>query len=292
MSNVNFQRQTDQPLYPKILWNRPVSRRSSGRLLMVGGHKSSFSDIQAIYQLALAAGIGECHVIVPDGLSRLLAGAPSTSFVPASPSGSLGKGALGEILARAADYDALLLGPNLSNNSESAILAESILDRYQGPVILCHEALPLAKHRPELITRRHNGLIIATMPEVFTLAANLNVPIKIKDSGVVSKVEIMHQVASASQNNYLLLGKDLLVAAESQLSVTSAVSAMDFFLNASIAVSAVWFTQNSSNRFAALTTAAYILAQARKRLLKATDEALTLQEIKKAIEATLAHDDF
>src|SRR5207253_2372681 len=90
---MDYLKQGSEPLFPKVLWNRPVSRSGAGRLLVVGGHKDEFSSVQAIYQLSLAAGVGQCTVVLPDSLKTLLAGTPDSLFVPASTSGSLGKAA-------------------------------------------------------------------------------------------------------------------------------------------------------------------------------------------------------
>ncbi len=289
---MQIQRQSGEPLYPKLLWNRPISRHGAGRLLIVGGHRNEFSDVQAIYQLSVAAGIGQVNVIMPDSLQRLLAGAPGAIFVPSSPSGSLGKASLAEILHQAANFDALLIGPNLSNNSETAILFESIVGKHQGKLIVSQDALKAAQHRIDLLTNNPNCLIVADMPEVFKLAGSAGIPLAIRDSGVVSKLEILETVAKSGQANYLLLGRDMIVATSGKQSLTSAVSSMDFFASASIATASVWFTQNPKDVFAGLTTAAYILAQARQLLTQPNEEPLTVAEIEKAIEAVLTRDNF
>jgi hypothetical protein len=65
-----FIRQEDEPLYPTILYNRPVTRNAAGRMLVVGGHSGEFSVPTAVHQLATAAGIGECRVVLPDNLAK------------------------------------------------------------------------------------------------------------------------------------------------------------------------------------------------------------------------------
>src|SRR4051812_44492732 len=112
-----FVRQDGDPLYPKILYNRPVTRHGAGRLLVVGGHSGEFSLPTAVYQLALAAGVGDCQVVLPDSLLKFIGGLPGTNFVPSSPSGSLGSEALGRIVELSEEADAVAIGASLSNNS-------------------------------------------------------------------------------------------------------------------------------------------------------------------------------
>jgi NAD(P)H-hydrate repair Nnr-like enzyme with NAD(P)H-hydrate dehydratase domain len=116
--SLQFQKQSDKPLFPNVLWSRPVSRRQGGRLLIVGGQTHGINEVQAIYQAAMAAGAGESQLAVPDTLSSMLAPTGLGIFMPASGSGSLGKAAAGNILHVASDYDALVVAGNLTNNSE------------------------------------------------------------------------------------------------------------------------------------------------------------------------------
>ena len=50
-------RQEGDPAFPKILWNRPVSRAGGGRLLLAGGHTGNLSLPQVVYGAAKAASL-------------------------------------------------------------------------------------------------------------------------------------------------------------------------------------------------------------------------------------------
>ncbi|HEY6736275.1 MAG TPA: hypothetical protein VI322_01010, partial [Candidatus Saccharimonadia bacterium] len=127
-----FLKQANIPLYPQVLYNRPVTRTGAGRLLLVGGHTGEFSQPTAFNQLALAAGAGECRVVMPDKLAALLAGAPGVYFGAATASGSLSRDALGRILQLAEEADALAIGTSLSNNSDTTMLVERLLTEAEG----------------------------------------------------------------------------------------------------------------------------------------------------------------
>src|SRR3954469_20037555 len=102
---VQFTRQDADPLYPKVLYNRPITRSGGGRLLIVGGHSGEFSLPTAIHQFAVAAGVGEAVAVLPDNLAKFLGGAPGTAFAASSTSGSLGREALGRILELSEESD-------------------------------------------------------------------------------------------------------------------------------------------------------------------------------------------
>lgn len=288
MSLPIYQKQARQPLFADVLWNRPLNRAAAGTLLIVGGHSRDFSLVQSFYQTALAAGIGRCRVVLPDSLRSLLAGTPDTVFVPGNASGALAREAFGVIMQMAQEAQAIAIGVNLSSSSETTVLVEALLEKLTIPIILHDEGLSVIKHHPQIATGRPDCLIIADMQQVFKLSGWLELPIAIRaEGGVVNKVEIMGALAQASHCNYLLTGRDMVAAAEGQISLTTTVSAMDFFQAATYGVASVFWAQNHKRPFAGLTTAAYILAQARDRLGQDNQQPLMIGEISEAIKAVL-----
>jgi NAD(P)H-hydrate repair Nnr-like enzyme with NAD(P)H-hydrate dehydratase domain len=266
-----FVRQDEAPLFPKILYNRPVTRQAGGRLLVIGGYASEFSLPTSLHQLALAAGVGECQVVLPDSLARLIGGAPDTLFVPSSPSGSLGTEALGRILGLAEDTDALAIGASLSNNSHTSILVERILQETDRPVILFADALVALSHQVQQYTQRADCLVILTMPEVFKLAGSLGVPISIRrDGGLVNKLEIVRDLAAASKCDYVVYGSEIIVAAGEELVVTPVNYRLSLIPAVYYAVLGALWLQNRAQRREGLTTGAYVLREA-SASLGATD---------------------
>src|SRR3990172_12023595 len=95
-----FLHQTNQPIFPKILWERPINKRAAKQLLIVGGHSMHFSATQQAYLEAIATGVGEAKVVLPDSVLKLTGSSnlPDCLFVPSNTSGSMAKAALDEIL--------------------------------------------------------------------------------------------------------------------------------------------------------------------------------------------------
>jgi NAD(P)H-hydrate repair Nnr-like enzyme with NAD(P)H-hydrate dehydratase domain len=278
-----FTKQGDRPLFPDVFWNRPTMRQRAGRLLLVGGHRGEFSLLQAIYHSAEAAGIGECIAAMPDSLRRSVGEAPFGRFVPASASGSLGKGALGALLQLGSDADALVIGANLTNNAETAVIIESLITKLEQPVVITEETIGILQFHPELITGNPRALVVTTMPGLFALAGHHHMPIAIKPGGgVVGKIEILQQLASISRCSYLVFDSELLVQAESKTSLTPLSQPLSTLPGAVIGIAATFWIQHQVQSYQALSAAAFVLAQA------TTAAPTTYAAITKQVQETLS----
>lgn len=257
-----FVKQIGQPLFPKTLWNRPVSRMGAGRLLIIGGHEQAFSLPQGIYQLADAAGAGDVQVLLPDSLRPLLGPLGIGIFLPSTGSGSLSKKSLGESLLLAEDYDATLIGPQLSNHSETMVFTDGFISKHQGQMILVEDALIAIGANPKVATNRSDVLIIVSLQELFKLITALGIIIKHRpERGLLNLVGLLHALMDHTAANYVLYGQDLIVASHGKVSVTPFTAAAKEYLPAIYGTFATFFIQNPANHYEGLTTAAYVLSQ-------------------------------
>ena len=287
MSDQAYQLQEDEALYPKVIWNRPVARHGAGRLLVVGGYLGDFSLPTAVYGLALAAGVGDCSVALPDSLLKYLAGTPATTFVPSSHSGSLGREALGHILDLGEEADAVAIGAGLSNNSETATLIERLLQELDRPIIAFADALVALQYNVKLLTDRTNALIILTMPELFKLAGHLSVPIHIRrEGGLVNKIEIVQAVKAEVVADLVIYGVETIVAQGTNVSVTPTNPVLSRLPAAYYGVVSVFWLQNRAQPYEGLTTAAWILRQAGADLTQ--QEVPTASSIAKNVAKSLS----
>ncbi len=263
MAIPKFTKQAGKPLFPEIFWNRPTMRRRAGRLLVVGGQRHEFSLVQAIYQMAEAAGVGECQVCLPDSLQRMMGAETSFArFVPASASGSLGKAALGEIIALAGDFDGLVVGANLTNNAETAVMIEALVRQLEIPLIITEEVIEILRFQPALITGNPHALVVTTMNGLFALANHHHLPIAIKPgAGVVGKITILQQLAAISRCSYLVYDHEALVTAGGETSLTPLQRDLSPWPATAIGLGGVLWLQNQAKPLAALTTAAFLLAE-------------------------------
>jgi NAD(P)H-hydrate repair Nnr-like enzyme with NAD(P)H-hydrate dehydratase domain len=274
------QRQEDKPLFPDIFWNRPTLKSRGGRLLVVGGHKHEFALIQGIYQLAEAAGAGYVQAAMPDTLRRLFPSADFGYFLPSTASGSLGRASLGELQHLAAENDGVILGANLTNNAETGILIESLLRQLENTVIITEETINILKFNPDLITGNPHAVVVTTMPGLFNLANNHHLPLAIRpNSGVIGKLEILRQLVEISRCRYLVFDREVMVAADGQLSLTPLAEPLSDQPAIPVALAAVMAIQNPSRPFQALTTAAYLSREiAKSQTQTLTQAASTIRQ--------------
>jgi NAD(P)H-hydrate repair Nnr-like enzyme with NAD(P)H-hydrate dehydratase domain len=256
-----LQQTAADPLFPKILYNRPISRGSSGTLLVIGGHAKQFDDIQAVYQYAVACGIGKCQVVLPDSLRKLLQGFDDTWFVPSSPSGSIGRASLGEIDELLLSADGLIIGPNLSSNSETAIVAEKVITEAKVPMVVAADAIDGLTFHAQAMTSRAECVLVLDMAQLFKLAGALKLPLAVRpERGILGRVEIVQQVAAITKSAIVCFGREIIIGQNDQVSVTTALEPPTPELVAGL-VSSFW-TQQHGDSFERLTTAAYVCAAA------------------------------
>src|ERR1700683_256876 len=267
MNPPQFTTQNDAPLFPNVLFNRPVTRHAAGRMLLVGGHAHEFSLPPAIHQLAMAAGIGECNVVLPDTLASLLSGAPGTLFAAANPSGALSREALGRILELAEDADAVAVGASLSNNSDTAMLIERLITGIERPLIAFDDALTATQHNAGTVTGNPDALVILTMTEVFKLAGRLGIAINIRrGAGLINKLEIIQDLKAATQCQFAVYGSEIIVAADTALIVTPISYRLSLVPALFYAVLGTFWLQNRTNQRAGLATGAWLIHELSRQL--------------------------
>jgi hypothetical protein len=291
MNLPEFTRQADTPLFPNILFNRPITRTGAGRLLVVGGHSGEFSQPTAIHQLALAAGVGECHVVLPDNLAKFLSGAPGTYFAASSTSGSLGREALGRILQLSEEADAVALGASLSNNSNTTILIDKLATEIKRPMIVFDEALPALKTNLGAITANPKSLLILTMPEVFKICGALGIPIQIRPgAGLLAKLEIIANLQAACQCQIAVFSTEIITCTPEGLVVTPINYRLSMVPAVFYAVLGTFWLQNPKSPHRGLATGAFVISKASINL-GATDRP-SVGELATAIDRELRQDQF
>jgi NAD(P)H-hydrate repair Nnr-like enzyme with NAD(P)H-hydrate dehydratase domain len=259
----NFVRQTNAPLYPKVLYNRPITRSGGGRLLIVGGHSGEFSLPTAIHQFAVAAGVGEATAVMPDNVAKFMQGAPGTAFAASTPSGSLAREALGRILELSEEADAVAIGASLSNNSNAAMLTEKLVGELDRPLILFDEGLVALRQNIRAVTNNPRALIILTMAEVFKLCGSLGVAINIRPGGgLMNKLEIIRDLARAGQADYAVYGTEIITTSGQEMTVTPVNYRTSLTPALFYGTLSTFWLQNRNQPSAGLATGAYLIAQA------------------------------
>jgi hypothetical protein len=285
----DFTRQGAEPLYPKVLFSRPVTRAGGGCLLIIGGYAGEFVAPTNVYGLSAAAGAGECRVALPATLAKVVGDVPGVAYVAASPSGSLGSEALGRLLELSETADALSVGASLSNNSHTAILLERLLAEVERPIIAYGDALAILQRQPKLLTDRTDALIILSMTDVYKLCTKLGVPARLKDGGLINKLEVIQELAAATKCDFAVCDGDIITAAAGQLTVTK-VAGLEALPAAYWAVLGVWWQQNPTRRAEGLVTGAWVLGAVAAKLAE-TGAHASVSAVAAAIAKVLAEND-
>lgn len=250
-NSTMIQKQGNQPLFENILWSRP--QRRLGRVLLIGGHRDGFAELQKVYTSLDAAGIAELHLALPNKLSRLVGNLPGVSLVPSTPSGSIARDALATLEHLASQVDAVSLGPDLSNNSETTLTAERLVDEINAAILIPEssvnqliEQIPRWRHRQNMLIFLNQSQLLKLTAK---LAVNTNIPLNITLDVLAN---ISEAVSSDLKPSLVIAAHDHLIVADGgRVSLTPA--AVDFGL-----MSTFWLQENK--KYEALTTAAFVAA--------------------------------
>jgi len=264
MENTYWHKQTtDKPLFPDLLWSRPESKRTAGKLLIIGGNIHSFAAVGQAYQAAKAAGIGSLRIVLPDALqktvSKLL---PEAVFAISTPSGSFGQRALAELLEQASWADGVLLAGDFGRNSETAIVLEKLVSKYQGQLTLTKDSVDYFVRIAQPVANRTNTCLVLTIAQLQLIATSLKFESAFSfDMGLLQLVDMLHQFTSEFGVDVVLKHLDtLLVAVGGQVSTTKTdLKGEDSWRVTTAAQAAVWWLQNPSKTFEALSSSVLLL---------------------------------
>ena len=247
----------DEPLFPDLLWSRPENRAHAGKLLVVGGNAHGFAAPAEAYQRATKAGAGTVRVLLPNALQKSVGRVfEAGEYAPSTPSGSFAQTALAEVLAMAHWSDGVLLAGDLGRNSETAILIEKFLTKYPGQVTITKDSIEYINSQPQLITQRSNTLLVLSFSQLQKLGIGLKLPTAFTLSmDMLRTVDALHTLTQAFPFAVVTKHLDtIFVAVDGQVSSMPCVGDERIWRLSKAAAASVWWLQNPSKRFEAITT--------------------------------------
>ncbi len=247
----------DKPLFPDLLWSRPENKRQAGKLLIVGGNAHGFAAAGEAYAEAAKAGIGTARVLLPDSLQKTVGKVfVAGEYAPSTPSGSFSQQALAELLGMAAWSDGVLLAGDLGRNSETSILLEKLIAKYDGPLIITHDALDYFVKLPASLLERPRTVLVASFAQLQKLAGSVGYPKAFKFSmELLQLVETLHDFTKQYQPAVVMQHNGTAyVAVDGQVSTTPVTDEERVWRVRTAGHAAVWYLQNPGNTFGALTT--------------------------------------
>lgn len=264
MDTTYWHKQGSEPLFGDLIWSRPQNRLHAGKLLIVGGNAHGFAAPAEAFSAASKAGIGSVRAVMPDHIRPQLkhfhAESLELDFVPSTPSGSLARSSLAELLSHSNWADGVLLAGDLGRNSETAIVLESFATKYSGQMTATKDAADYFISNAKLITGRSDSLMVISLAQLQRLASNLHSPTPVTFAmGVIQLVDWLHDFTD--KNRLMIITKHLdsiFVAVNGQVSSTKTSKDLEESWRVAVAsYAAVWWLQSPKQPFAALTTAVH-----------------------------------
>ncbi len=257
----------DKPLFPDILWSRPENKRFAGKLLIVGGNLYGFAAPGTAYGTAQKAGIGTARVLLPDKLQKTVGKLiPEAEFAPSTLSGSFSKKALAQLLEAADWADGILLAGDFGRNSETAILLDSFMSRFEGQVTVAQDGLDYFLGPKSLLVERANTLSVINLGKLQKLAKNNRPATPILHNMMLADlVETLHDWTTGNPGQIITKHADnFIVASGGQVSTASALVQSNWQIELA-AYASVWRLQQPRQAFRATTTAVFNYMQHRAR---------------------------
>jgi hypothetical protein len=260
------QQNPNHPLFPGMLWSRPENRQLAGKLLIIGGSAHGFAVPAEAFVRAGEAGAGTVRVILPSALAKTIGHIfEAGEYAPSTPSGSFAQNALAEILSLAQWAGAVLLAGDFGRNSETAILLEKFVAKYQGIIAITGDGLDYFLANPYPLLAREHTLLLPTFAQLQKLSSAAHATRAFTSQlDLVHFVEILHSFSTQYPHSSIAMihNDHLFVATGGMISTTAHTrrerTPADTQLIAAYA--AVWFMQNPLQPYPALSCAMATLA--------------------------------
>ena len=255
-----WQQQTaEKPLNSGIMWSRPETKSTAGKMLIVGGNAHGFAAPAEASTAAQKAGIGTSRVLLPSSLSRTIpAGFLEVEFAPSTPSGSFARTALAELLDFSAWADGVLLAGDFGRNSETAVLLEEYARKYKGLLAISGDAIDYFMTETEQVLARQATLLVPSFQQLQKLLTAAGHPTALtSDMGLLKFVDVLHEITEKYAVNLMINYEGSITAAvNGKVSTTKLKEGSDASEIVLSADGLTWWIQNPTKPFDALSAAA------------------------------------
>lgn len=252
-----WQKQTDKPLYPEILWEKPETKARAGKLLIVGGNSHGFQTVAQAYQVALSAGAGEARVVLPDSVKKLMPEIPPhAEFLPSTKTGSFSNEGLNELLGYSQWADAVLISGELGRNSQTALLLESFLEKRRELTALTKDAVDYTYLQADKVLQNPDMVLVASLSQLQKILVGSSGKWLIKfEMTLPQLVEKLHEITSEIPALLITQHHQQIILAQNGQIITQAGAEREELWQLDTAVKAAVFAmQQPQKRFQAIAT--------------------------------------
>jgi len=248
----------DKPLFPHILWSRPESKAGAGRLTIIGGNSFAIGAPGLAYNQVDQSGAGVIRVIMPQSVKKNVSVLlPDADFAPSNPSGSFAKAALADFMDSVYWSDLILLAGDFGRNSESAVLLESFVGKYKGPLTITQDAVDYFKALPELLLAREETIIVLSLAQLQKLFINAAIMTPITyGMSMQQLIEALHELTTTYVATIVVKHHDVIYVAYGG-EITTTKNVQESWRVVTAAKVSVFYMQNNEKPLEAITTALY-----------------------------------
>ncbi|NTW61602.1 hypothetical protein HGB24_02865, partial [Candidatus Saccharibacteria bacterium] len=202
--------------FPDIEWSKPEQKSHAGRLGIIGGNSLGFAAVAESYQTALKTGAGMARILLPDVLKKNIpTGTVEVIYGPSNPSGGLAREAITEMKALSEWATGILMIGDAGRNSETAILYEEFIKKYDGPLIVARDAVDLTTNDPSSLIERPNTVLVLSFAQLQRIFKNAYYPIVITFSmQITNLVEALHKFTVTYPITIVVFHNDTIIVAQ------------------------------------------------------------------------------
>jgi hypothetical protein len=268
---MNWLRQTSEdPLFPDLLWARPERNSQAGKLLIIGGNKFGFSAPANAYAAAEKAGSGSTRVLLPQSLKRTVGALMEADFGSSTPSGSFSRQALSEALDLANWAQGVLLAGDYGRNSETAIMLEGLIRKYQGPIVVAGDGVDYFLNSKSLLLDRKSTALVINLGKLQKLARSNrpSTPV-LHNMDLIQMATVLADWTNGVQAAFITAHlENFIVAANGEVSITKINKETNWQTDLAAYVS-VWLLQQPDKTFESLNCSVYeyVKANAKKAVV-------------------------
>ncbi len=261
MASTDFVKQHHtKPSFEELVWSKPETKRSAGKLLIVGGNYNGISAPLNAYSFAEKAGIGVVSVLLPSSL-KSVAGKiiEQGDYAPSTPSGSFSKQALAELLDKASWADVTLLAGDFGRNSETAVLLESFLKKTPGMTILTKDAVDYVASTPEILkTSGNNICLVCSLSQLQKYVKNsVKQPVITFDMTQPQLITALKELSIGGKTIVTKHHDQIYTAVDGDVSATETKESSELWQLKTASYISVWLAQQPEKKFQAITTAVW-----------------------------------
>ena len=203
MEHTNYwTEQLAEPLFPDIIWNKPQSKIHGPHLTLIGGYRDHFANISQAYSRLLAIStIINLELSLADSLKPLIRHlnlACPIYYLPTNKTGNLSLKAFETILEIISAISVIYLAGDLSNNSETILLIEQLIDNLTNIIFINSELLQSLLASDCNYLNKNNIVLFFNPSQLQKWLINSHFPMAFKSTmNLLSWAELLHQISLA-----------------------------------------------------------------------------------------------